>query len=103
MKKFSFVVQIPDEPGAIHRAAVRCPRPAANINQLQYGRRIDPATVFFEVTADEKSYNTIERELAKIGYLQIFLKHKGGGEFIVTTGKGESGKIFQSENLRRQT
>jgi hypothetical protein len=33
---------------------------------------------FFEVTADEKSYNTIERELAKIGYLQIFLKHKGG-------------------------
>ena len=26
----------------------------------------------------EKSYNTIERELAKIGYLQIFLKHKGG-------------------------
>ena len=54
MKKFSFVVQMPDEPGAIHHAAALCHRSAANINRLQYDRRIDPATVFFEVTADGK-------------------------------------------------
>jgi len=77
MKKFSFVVQMPDEPGALHRATARCHRSAANIHWLQYDRRIDPATVFFEVTADERSYNTIERELVGIGYLRISLKHKG--------------------------
>jgi hypothetical protein len=55
MKKFSFVVQMPHEPGALHRAAAPCHRYAANINRLQYNRRIDPATVFFEVTADKKN------------------------------------------------
>jgi glyoxylase-like metal-dependent hydrolase (beta-lactamase superfamily II) len=74
MKKFSFVARMPDEPGALHRAAALCHCYAANINRLQYDRRIDPATVFFEVTADEKSYKNIVDELAKIGYLQISLK-----------------------------
>jgi hypothetical protein len=68
---------MPDEPGALHRATARCHRSAANIHWLQYDRRIDPATVFFEVPADEKSYNTIERELAGTGYLRISLNQKG--------------------------
>ena len=45
---------MPGEPGALHRATARCHRYASNINRLQYDRRIDPATVFFEVTADKK-------------------------------------------------
>jgi len=55
MKKFPIVARMPDEPGALLRAASLCHRSAANINRLQYNRRIDPATVFLEVTADEKS------------------------------------------------
>ena len=60
---------------------------------------------FFEVTADERSYKNIERELAGTGYLRISLNHKGHvqGVFTVTIVQAESGKIFQSENLRRQT
>jgi hypothetical protein len=74
MKKFSFVARMPDETGSLHRAAAICRHYAANINRLQYDRRIDPSTVFFEVTADEKSIENIERELAGIGYLQTSLK-----------------------------
>ena len=71
MKKFSFVVQMPDDPGALHRAAALCHRYAANINRLQYDRRIDPATVFFEVIADGKSSYTIVHELTRIRNLRI--------------------------------
>jgi glyoxylase-like metal-dependent hydrolase (beta-lactamase superfamily II) len=74
MKKFSFVARMPDETGSLHKAAAICRQYAANINRLQYDRRIDPSTVFFEVTADEKSIENIERELAGIGYLQTSLK-----------------------------
>jgi hypothetical protein len=55
MKKFLFIARMPDEFGALHRAAAICHRYSANINRLQYGRRIDPATVFFKVTSDEES------------------------------------------------
>ena len=96
---------MPGEPGALHRATARCHRYASNINRLQYDRRIDPATVFFDVTADQKSYKNIERELNGTGYLRISLNHKGRvqGVFTATIVQAESGKIFQSENLRRQT
>jgi hypothetical protein len=77
MKKFPIVARMPDEPGALHRAASLCHRYAANINRLQYDRRIDPATVFFEVTADKKSCNNIVHELAGMGYLRISLKPPG--------------------------
>jgi glyoxylase-like metal-dependent hydrolase (beta-lactamase superfamily II) len=83
MKKFAFIARMPDETGALHRAAAVCRQYAANINRLQYDRRIDPATVFFEVTADEKSYDTIARELAGIGYLQTSLKPPGFLKFAV--------------------
>jgi hypothetical protein len=59
VRKFSFITRMPDEPGALHRAAALCHRYAANINRLQYDRRIDPATVFFKVTTDEKSYKKL--------------------------------------------
>ena len=55
MKKIPIIARMPDEPGALLRAASLCHRSAANINRLQYNRGIDPATVFLEVIADEKS------------------------------------------------
>ena len=84
---------MPDEPGALHRAAARCHRSAATIDRLQYDRRIDPATVFFDVTADQKSYKNIERELNGTGYLRISLNHKGRvqGVFTATIVQAESG------------
>lgn len=92
---------MPDEPGALHRAAALYHHYAANINKLQYDRRIDPATVFFEVTADEKYFYIIVHEPARTGNFRIPLKHKWWvqGLFTVIIVQGEFEKIFQSENL----
>ena len=65
---------MPDKAGALHRATAIIRRHHGNINRLQFDRRIDPATVFFEVTADETAYERIAEELAAIGYLQTSLK-----------------------------
>jgi len=65
---------MPDEAGALHRAAAIIRHYNGNINRLQFDRRIDPATVFFEVTAEEESYAEIARELAAIGYLQTSIR-----------------------------
>jgi glyoxylase-like metal-dependent hydrolase (beta-lactamase superfamily II)/uncharacterized protein with ACT and thioredoxin-like domain len=73
-KKFSFIARMPDEPGALRRAAAICRKHGSNINRLQYDRRIDPATVFFEVTTDPGSYKKITEELGQIGYLQTSIK-----------------------------
>jgi glyoxylase-like metal-dependent hydrolase (beta-lactamase superfamily II)/ACT domain-containing protein len=65
---------MPDAPGSLHRAAEILKKYKGNINRIQYDRRIDPATVFYEVTASDEAFGNITRDLAKIGYLQTSLK-----------------------------
>ena len=73
MQKYSFVAHMPDEPGSLHRAAEIIKHYDGNINRIQFDRRIDPGTVFYEVTATEESYRKIMEDLARIGYLQTSL------------------------------
>jgi glyoxylase-like metal-dependent hydrolase (beta-lactamase superfamily II)/ACT domain-containing protein len=74
MGKYSFVAHMPDEPGSLHRAAEIIKKYNGNINRIQFDRRIDPGTVFYEVTASVESYQKITQDLARIGYLQTSLK-----------------------------
>jgi glyoxylase-like metal-dependent hydrolase (beta-lactamase superfamily II)/glycine cleavage system regulatory protein len=73
----SFITRMPDHPGALHRAAEIVTQYGGNINRLHYDRRIDPSTVFFEITATEKAYRHIHDDLAAIGYLQTSLHPTG--------------------------
>lgn len=74
MDQFSFIACMPDKPGALHRAAEIITRYEGNINRIQYDRRIDRNTVFFEVTAASQAYEKIREELERIGYLQTSLQ-----------------------------
>src|SRR5512137_2399488 len=74
MGKYSFVAHMPDEPGSLHRAAEIIKKYDGNINRIQFDRRIDPGTVFYEVTATDNAYAGITRDLAEIGFLQTSLK-----------------------------
>ena len=65
---------MPNTPGSLHRAAEIIKKYEGNINRIQYDRRIDPATVFYEVTARKEAFGEITRDLALIGYLQTSLK-----------------------------
>lgn len=65
---------MPDTPGSLHRAAEIIKKYDGNINRIQFDRRIDPGTVFYEVTASDSSYREIAGELASIGFLQTSLK-----------------------------
>ena len=65
---------MPDTPGSLYRAAEIILTYEGNINRIQYDRRIDPATVFYEVTASDEAYGMIQRDLEQIGYLQTSLK-----------------------------
>jgi len=65
---------MPDTPGSLHRAAEIIKKYEGNINRIQFDRRIDPGTVFYEVTASDSSYRKITDELASIGFLQTSLK-----------------------------
>jgi glyoxylase-like metal-dependent hydrolase (beta-lactamase superfamily II) len=65
---------MPDEPGSLHRAAEIIKQYDGNINRIQFDRRIDPGTVFYEVTASVESYRKIMDDLTRIGYLQTSLK-----------------------------
>ncbi|HQD27573.1 MAG TPA: MBL fold metallo-hydrolase, partial [Methanoculleus thermophilus] len=97
MNKHSFVARMPNEPGALHRAAEIIKSYSGNINRIQYDRRIDPATVFFEVTATPAAYSLIKEDLQAIGYLQeslpalgylkfsIYLPHEPGALFELLT------------------
>ncbi|WP_331519895.1 MULTISPECIES: hypothetical protein [unclassified Methanoculleus] len=69
MNKYSFVARMPDKPGALHRAAEIVKSYSGNIIRIQYDRRIDPATVFFEVAATPESYSRMKKDLHAIGYL----------------------------------
>lgn len=101
--KFSFIAHMPDIPGSLHRAAEIIKKYDGNINRLQFDRRIDPGTVFYEVSATDEAYAAITRELAAIGYLQtsirppdflkfcVYMPHKPGAlyEFLnYTTSAG---------------
>jgi glyoxylase-like metal-dependent hydrolase (beta-lactamase superfamily II)/ACT domain-containing protein len=74
LKKFSFIAHMPNTPGSLHRAAEIIQKYQGNINRIQYDRRIDPSTVFYEVTASEDAFAQITRDLTRIGYLQTSLK-----------------------------
>jgi hypothetical protein len=49
--RFFFITRVPDEPGSLQKAASVIRKYSGNINRIHYDRRIDPSTVFFEVTA----------------------------------------------------
>lgn len=88
---------MPDKPGALHRAAEIVKSYTGNIIRIQYDRRIDPATVFFEVTATPESYSRMKEDLHAIGYLQeslptlgflkfsVYLPHEPGSLFDLLT------------------
>jgi glyoxylase-like metal-dependent hydrolase (beta-lactamase superfamily II) len=65
---------MPDTPGSLHRAAEIIKKYQGNINRIQFDRRIDPGTVFYEVTASEESYRKMTGDLEAIGFLQTSLK-----------------------------
>ncbi|MCQ1534347.1 MBL fold metallo-hydrolase [Methanosarcina sp. KYL-1] len=74
MEQFSFIACMPDRPGALHRAVEIITRHEGNITRIQYDRRIDRNTVFFEVKCVPGAYGEIMEELEKIGYLQTSLQ-----------------------------
>ncbi len=65
---------MPNTPGSLHRAAEIIKKYEGNINRIQYDRRIDPSTVFYEVTASDVAFGKITEDLTQIGYLQTSLK-----------------------------
>jgi glyoxylase-like metal-dependent hydrolase (beta-lactamase superfamily II)/ACT domain-containing protein len=69
-KVFYFVAHMPDEPGALHKAAEIVTRYRGNVDRIHYDRRIDPYTVFFEIRCDDNAYERIKRELELLGFLQ---------------------------------
>ena len=74
MKEFSFIARMPNEPGALHKAAEIAKNYNGNIHRIHYNRKIDPNTVFFEITADKFAYQKIIGKLDEIGYLQTTLR-----------------------------
>jgi glyoxylase-like metal-dependent hydrolase (beta-lactamase superfamily II)/uncharacterized protein with ACT and thioredoxin-like domain len=74
---YSFITRMPDHPGALRRAAEIVTRYGGNINRLHYDRRIDPGTVFLEITSTEDAYRHIHDDLAAISYLQTILRPVG--------------------------
>jgi hypothetical protein len=69
-KVFYFVAHMPNEPGALHKAAEIVTRYQGNVDRIHYDRRIDPYTVFFEIRCDDPAYERIKKELELLGYLQ---------------------------------
>jgi glyoxylase-like metal-dependent hydrolase (beta-lactamase superfamily II)/ACT domain-containing protein len=74
LNRYSFITRVPDKPGSLHKAAEIASRYRGNINRIQFDRRIDPFTVFFELTATEEEYQKITADLNALGYLQTSLK-----------------------------
>ena len=85
---------MPDKPGALHRAAEIIKSYSGNINRIQYDRRIDPATVFFEVTATPATYARMKEDLHAIGYLQETLPTLGFLKFAVHVPH-QPGSLFE--------
>ncbi|MDO8871361.1 MAG: MBL fold metallo-hydrolase [Methanoregula sp.] len=74
---------MPDTPGSLHRAAEIIKKYDGNINRIQFDRRIDPGTVFYEITASEESYKKITQDLEQMGYLQTSIKPQSFLKFCV--------------------
>jgi glyoxylase-like metal-dependent hydrolase (beta-lactamase superfamily II) len=105
---YPFITRMPDHPGALHRAAEIVTRHGGNINRLHFDRRIDPGTVFLEITSTEEAYHRIHDELAAIGYLQtslrpagflkcaVFLPHRPGAllELLTLTTSANGNIVF---------
>jgi len=85
---------MPDKPGALHRAAEIIKSYSGNINRIQFDRRIDPATVFFEVTATPATYARMKEDLHAIGYLQESLPTLGFLKFSVYVAP-QPGSLFE--------
>jgi glyoxylase-like metal-dependent hydrolase (beta-lactamase superfamily II)/ACT domain-containing protein len=64
---------MPDDPGALQRAAEIIKSHGGNIHRVDYDRRIDPHIVFFQVDAEEDASEKITHDLQSIGYLQTSL------------------------------
>jgi glyoxylase-like metal-dependent hydrolase (beta-lactamase superfamily II)/uncharacterized protein with ACT and thioredoxin-like domain len=108
VKKFSFIAHMPDTPGSLHRAAEIIKKYNGNINRIQFDRRIDSGTVFYEVTASERAYKKITQDLEQIGYLQssikplsflkfcVYLPHRPGAlyEFLGLTTSADANISF---------
>jgi len=94
VNKYSFVTRMPDEPGALHRAAEIIKSYSGNINRIQFDRRIDPVTVFFEATATPEGYCRIKEDLHAIGYLQESLPTLGFLRFTVYVPH-QPGSLFE--------
>ncbi|MDH7593168.1 MAG: ACT domain-containing protein [Methanomicrobiales archaeon] len=82
-ERFTFIARMPDEPGALRRAAEAIGRHGGNIVRLHYDHRIDPSTVFFELEAEREDYDAIREELKRIGYLQHSLHPSAVLKFCV--------------------
>jgi ACT domain-containing protein len=74
---YPFIIRMPDCPGALHRAAEIVTRYGGNINRLHYDRRIDPRTVFLEISSTKEAHRHILDDLTAIGYLQTDLRPVG--------------------------
>ncbi|MDI9634058.1 MAG: MBL fold metallo-hydrolase [Methanolinea sp.] len=75
-EKYSFMARVPDHPGALQRAVLVISGNGGNINRIQFDRRIDPTTVFFEVSSTPAAWEAIASGLRKMGYLQADLRPK---------------------------
>lgn len=82
-RRFFFITRVPDEPGSLQKA-LPLSRSDGNINRIHYDRRIDPFTVFFEVTADEEMAKRITSRLRSLGFLQSSLPSPGFLKFSVS-------------------
>lgn len=96
--KHYFIARMPDEPGALHRAAEIVKRYDGNIERIHYDRRIDPYVVFFEVTCTDEQYESLAEELKAIGYLQTSLGKLGFLKFNVYL-PNRSGALFEFLNF----
>jgi len=96
--KHYFIARMPDEPGALHRAAEIVKRYDGNIERIHYDRRIDPYVVFFEVTCTDEEYASLADELKAIGYLQTSLGKLGFLKFNVYL-PNRSGALFEFLNF----
>lgn len=73
-ERHSFMARVPDHTGALQRAVLVISENGGNINRIQFDRRIDPTTVFFEVSSTPGGWEAIASGLREIGYLQSDLR-----------------------------